>query len=196
LEATAVANAKLGKAALDALQQKFDELVRERLPGAAIDRVEVLQYGDDPEIEPGELLARIVLQLAEGEPDRRQAMRDFDREYEDALHDLRRELNQVPEIGLLEVIVGDKEAEGPVPVRKMRMGHRSGPLATAEVQLTPVMARLGQEELDTVDTLITAGIAGNRAEAVRWALARIRERPAYEKLRERAREIEELKAQF
>ena len=35
-----------------------------------------------------------------------------------------------------------------------------------------------------MDTLITAGIAGNRAEAVRWALARIRERPAYEKLRE------------
>jgi hypothetical protein len=191
-----VAKAKLGKAALDALQQKFDELVRERLRGAAIDRVEVLQYGDDPEIEPGELLARIVLQLPEGEPDRRQAMRDFDREYEDALHELRRELNQVPEIGLLEVIVGDKEADGPVPVRKMRMGHRGGPLATGEVQLTPVMARLGQEELETVDTLITAGIAGNRAEAVRWALARIRERPAYEKLRERAREIEELKAEF
>jgi hypothetical protein len=31
---------------------------------------------------------------------------------------------------------------------------------------------------------------------VRWALARIRERPAYQKLRERAREIEELQAQF
>jgi hypothetical protein len=47
---------------------------------------------------------------------------------------------------------------------------------------------------ETLDTLITAGIAGNRAEAVRWALARIRERPAYEKLRARAQEIEELKA--
>jgi hypothetical protein len=47
-----------------------------------------------------------------------------------------------------------------------------------------------------VDTLITAGIAANRADAVRWALARIRERPAYARLRERAREIEELKAQF
>ena len=44
--------------------------------------------------------------------------------------------------------------------------------------------------------LITAGIAANRAEAVRWALARIRERPAYVQLQERAREIEELKAQF
>ena len=44
--------------------------------------------------------------------------------------------------------------------------------------------------------LITAGIATSRAEGVRWALARIRERPAYEKLRARTREIEELKSQF
>ena len=60
----------------------------------------------------------------------------------------------------------------------------------------PVLARPGPADLETVDTLITAGIAANRADVVRWALARIRERPAYAKLRERAREIEELKAQF
>ncbi len=48
----------------------------------------------------------------------------------------------------------------------------------------------------TLDALITAGIAANRAEAVRWALARIRERPAYAQLRERAREIERLKTEF
>ncbi len=51
-------------------------------------------------------------------------------------------------------------------------------------------------DLETLHTLITASIAGNRAEAVRWTLARIRERPAYEKLRARAQEIEELMAQF
>jgi hypothetical protein len=191
-----VAKAKLGKAALDALQQKFDELVRERLAGAVIDRVQVLQYGDDPEIEPGELLARVVLQAGESEEDREQAMRTFDDAHRDAIHELRRDLDRVPEIGLLEIIVGDSEAEGAHPVRKMRMARPPRVLEGAEGQLTPVMARLGQEDLETVDTLITAGIAGNRAEAVRWALARIRERPAYAKLRERAREIEELKAQF
>ena len=62
--------------------------------------------------------------------------------------------------------------------------------------LTPVMARLGPGELEIVDTLISAGIAANRAEAIRWALARIRERPAYAQLRERTREIERLKAEF
>jgi len=58
------------------------------------------------------------------------------------------------------------------------------------------MARLGPVDLWTLDTLITAGIAANRAEAVRWVLARIRERPAYQKLSERARELDKLKAQF
>jgi len=62
--------------------------------------------------------------------------------------------------------------------------------------LTPVMARLGSAELEIVDTLISAGIAANRAEAIRWSLARIGERPAYAQLRERTQEISELKAQF
>ena len=43
-------------------------------------------------------------------------------------------------------------------------------------------------------------VANNRAEAIRWALTRIRERPAYEQLRERTREhtrdIERLKSEF
>ena len=40
------------------------------------------------------------------------------------------------------------------------------------------MTRLGPADLATVDTLITAGIAGSRAEVLRWAVGRIRENPA------------------
>jgi hypothetical protein len=47
-----------------------------------------------------------------------------------------------------------------------------------------------------LDTLIITGIAASRAEAIGWVLTRIRERPAYAKLSERARELAELKAQF
>ncbi len=186
----------MDKAKLDLLQQKFDELVRQRFPDAAIERVEVLQYGDDPEIEPRELMARITLQPGEGEEGRKQVMRAFDDQYRDAIREIRHDLDQVPELRTLEIVVGDKSGEGPVPVRRLRMGRPDGPLEGGEVSLTPVMARLGPDDLETVDALITAGIAANRAEAVRWALARIRERPAYAKLLERAREIEELKAQF
>jgi len=72
-------------------------------------------------------------------------------------------------------------------------GQRGGAAAS---DLTPVMARPGPAELDIVDTLISACIAPNRAEVIRWALARISERPAYAQLRERTREIERLKSEF
>jgi Arc/MetJ-type ribon-helix-helix transcriptional regulator len=71
-----------------------------------------------------------------------------------------------------------------------------GKESTATSDLTPVMARLGPTELEIVDTLISAGIAPNRAEVIRWSLARISERPAYAQLRERTREIERLKSEF
>jgi hypothetical protein len=58
------------------------------------------------------------------------------------------------------------------------------------------MTRLGLADLTTVDMLITAGIAGSRAEVLRWAVGRIRENPAYAQLQNRVREIDELKAQF
>ena len=61
---------------------------------------------------------------------------------------------------------------------------------------THVMVRLKAPELEIVDTLITAGIAANRADAVRWALARIRERPAYQRLRELRSEADKLRNEF
>ena len=60
-------------------------------------------------------------------------------------------------------------------------------------EFTHVMVRLKAAELEIVDTLITAGIANNRAEAIRWALTRIAERSAYAQLREHTRDIERLK---
>jgi Arc/MetJ-type ribon-helix-helix transcriptional regulator len=62
--------------------------------------------------------------------------------------------------------------------------------------LTPVMARLDPSDVEVLDALITAGIVPNRAEGVRWALNRIRERPAYTQLREHIGKIGELKAQL
>jgi hypothetical protein len=62
--------------------------------------------------------------------------------------------------------------------------------------LTPVMARLDPRDVEVLDALITVGIVPNRAEGVRWALARIRERPAYTQLRQHIGKLDELKAQL
>jgi hypothetical protein len=185
------------RAELDRLEQQFDQVVRERFPGAPIERVAVLQYGDDPEIEPGQLLARVYLEAAGGKEERRLALESFHDAHREAIRELRHDLDKIHEAGPLDFVVsgeGDEDGEGRGP--RMRLMGPRGTLETEGVPLTPVMARLGPDDLQTVDTLITAGIAANRAEAVRWALARIRERPAYAQLQERAREIEDLKAQF
>ena len=186
------------QAELERVREQFDQLVRERLPGAPIERVEILQYGDDPEIEPGQLLARVVVVAPDEEPERMRAFEAFHDEHHTAFRDLRNELDKLPIRAVLQFIAGGTPGacDGPGPMLKLiHTRHSPGPVPEGP-GLTPVMARLGQEDLETLDTLIAAGIAGSRAEAVRWALARIRERPAFEQLRARTREIEELKSQF
>ena len=54
--------------------------------------------------------------------------------------------------------------------------------------------RSARRTLETLDTLITSGIATSRSEAARWALARVREQPAYAELGERAPDSGEVQA--
>lgn len=179
---------------LDRIRELLTQEINERIPGGAVERVAVLQYGEDPAVEPGQLVVRIyVAAQGEGE-DRGRALHEFMSDNDEKLRAFREELAcKLPEAHRLEFrISGDGNAQFMLAAPRARMGATT--LAGGE--LTPVMARLGATDLETLDTLITAGIASNRAEAVRWAIGRIRERPAYGRLRERAREIEELKAQF
>ncbi len=183
---------------LDHLQVQLDRLVRKHFRGDAVDRVSVLQYGDDPWIEPGELLIRVFIPASGGPEERKKVLEDFEKRHLSALTEVRRDLNMIHEIGPIEIVAGDEGDTKDLQPR-MRMGPRALTLEGDGIGASPlvaVMARLGPADLETVDTLITSGIAANRAEAVRWALARIRERPAYTRLRERAREIEELKSEF
>jgi hypothetical protein len=219
----------MDQVALNRIADQIDKEVRKRFP-AGINRVVVRQYGDEPVIEPGELLVRVVIDAPEGdgagskvldgdaaeedksadskwadtEPDgeadriqaRERALAAFESEYGSVLKHFRKDLSdRIPEVTRLEIRAGDESGSGPTMTLR---GRQRGSLEARAMagDLTPVMARLGPEDLETLDSLITAGIAGSRAEAVRWALARIRERPAYAQLRERAKEIERLKTEF
>ena len=197
------------QAVIDQLRQEFDTEVRRRFPDAPIDHVEVLQYGEDPEIEPGQLLGRIYIQAPEstaestaegdaGKEERGRRLEEFHDAHRPAIRELRREFDKLPASAILEFTVVGEAVEGERRGPRLRLAGKPGGLGPGAEggQLTAVMARLGQDDLETLDTLITAGIASSRAEAVRWALARIRERPAYEQLRTHTQQIEELKAQF
>lgn len=180
--------------ALEEIERLLTEQITERVPGDVIERVVVLQHGDDPAVGPGELVVRVYI-TAQGEgKERGRALQEFHRGNEETLKALREELSRkLPEADRLEFRKSGEDDRR----LTMDLPHESlAARALTGAELTPVMARLGAVDLETLDTLITAGIASNRAEAVRWAIGRIRERPAYERLRERARELEELKAEF
>jgi hypothetical protein len=151
----------------------------------AVREVTVLEYGDDPMVEPGEVMVRVLTteQPGEGdEPPKHAAMKQLQ-------HEVARRL---PEVRRLEVTSDVPDGKQKHFLARMD-AEKDRP---ADGEFTPVMVRLRAPELEIVDTLINAGIAPNRAEAVRWALTRISERPAYAELRERTRDIERLKTEF
>ena len=76
------------------------------------------------------------------------------------------------------------------------VGERLSDIKEREHGEWPELTRLGPAGLETLDTLIMAGTAATRAEAIRWALDRIRERPAYQRLRELRAEADKLRNQF
>ena len=43
----------------DAVTERIEQQVRSAFPDGAIARVQVLQYGDDPEVEPGQTAMRV-----------------------------------------------------------------------------------------------------------------------------------------
>ena len=180
--------------------------LRSVFPDGAISRVQVLEYGDDPAVEPGDVAVRVFLPRPDrpDRPDRPEgegADEDIVGSFERANHERLKKLNdELPRaIAWLE-FQADSPGGAEKPRRHVlkigRGGRAAKPLDEAAEDLTPVMTRLGPADLATVDTLITAGIAGSRAEVLRWAVGRIRENPAYAQIQDRVREISQLKARF
>jgi hypothetical protein len=185
----------MDQAERDHIQHELEIAANELLPGW-IRRVELLQHDDAPMIEPGQLMPRLVFTdpvgSREGRPARVMASA-FKKAVGPGLNQFRDNLvRRWPEIRYFELMfVDDSGRRVGGDVRFVEDGR-----VAADGEFTHVMVRLRTAELDIVDTLIAAGIANNRAEAIRWALTRIRERPGYEQLREHTRDIARLKSEF
>jgi hypothetical protein len=179
---------------------RVEKHIRSLFPDGAISQVQVLEYGDDPAVEPGDVAVRVFLPRPD-QPEGGEADEDIVGSFEKANRERLKKLNdELPRF----IAWAEFHADSPDQTDKRgrhvlkigRGGRAARPLDDAAEDLTPVMTRLGPADLATVDTLITAGIAGSRAEVLRWAVGRIRENPAYAQLQNRVREISELKARF
>ena len=175
------------------LERAAQEELNRRCGDGTVQKVQVLQYGDEPVIEPGQAMVRVILIPTGEDPD--ETLHAFEKAHSGAIEDLRKTIARtMPFIGRVEFTLPARPGERRHPVISMSIGplDRTAPGRN----LTPVMARLDPRHVEVLDALITAGIVPNRAEGLRWALARIRERPAYTQLREHIGKIDELKAQL
>jgi Arc/MetJ-type ribon-helix-helix transcriptional regulator len=175
------------------------EKVMKRFPDGALEQVDVLRYGDDPAVEPGTQGIRVIINAGQFPENADAPLPAFHHAHEDALKKLRGDLGLLPPGSWIEFFAAAEDVNR--HSKRLRLGPKDSgmgrvPDKERAGETTPVTARLGAAQLETLDTLITAGLAANRAEAVRWTIDRIRDRPAFAHLRERTREIAELAEQL
>ena len=192
-------DAEMDRDVLDTIEREIDQEVRARFPGSAVRQAVLLQYGDDPEIGPGDLWVRVLLDADKPE-DYEATLTAFDLANKTAREQFTSYLAaKLPEIRLVEYTFSNNPVtrDGHGPRASNPVGERLPDITEREHgEATPVLARLGPAGLETLDTVIMAGIAATRAEAIRWALDRIRERPAYQRLRELRCDADKLKNEF
>ena len=174
---------------LDVIEREIDAEVRARFPGTAVRQAVLLQYGDDPEIEPGDLWVRVLLDEPDApDDDWGPPMTAFQQANETAIEQLRGYLaTKLREIMAVEYVFGNNPVtfDGDGPRCGMPVAQRLSDISEWEHgEATFVLVALGPAGLETLDTLIMAGIAATRAEAIRWALDRVREQSEYRRLRE------------
>jgi hypothetical protein len=165
-----------------AVAERIEQQVRSAFPDGAITRVQVLQYGDDPEVEPGQAAMRVFFDWpgrSDGKKADPKSLHAFVVANAGALNVLHDELPSV--IGWVEFRpespAGAASPHG-LSYRITDRGRRAAAPDDVADDFTPVMTRFGPADLATLDGLITAGIVNSRAEGVRWAVGRLREHPA------------------
>ena len=111
----------MGKAAADRIEQQ----VRAFFPADAFARVQVLQYGDDPEVEPGETAIRVFISRT-GRPEGKEADAEIVEAFKEANHAVLKKARDglPPFIGWVEF-----RADGPGGTAGPRGPVRSGSAA-------------------------------------------------------------------
>jgi hypothetical protein len=106
--------ADVDQAELEQLQRAIDHEMRERFGAGAVQRTVLLRPGDDPAIEPGQLMVRVFLPPpGEGEGYKR-ALAAWRDAHQAGMDELRRELSlRLPAARLLEFTFDDADAATP-----------------------------------------------------------------------------------
>ena len=92
----------------DRLERVINRTVKERFSAGAVERAVVLEHGDDPAIEPGQLMVRVFVPEPEEPADHEQALAAWQEAHRAGMDTMRRELSlRLPSARLLEFTFDD-----------------------------------------------------------------------------------------
>jgi hypothetical protein len=163
----------------NAVTERIEQQVRSAFPDGAIARVQVLRYGDDPEVEPGQTAVRVFFDWpgrSDGKKADPKTVHAFVVTNSAALDVLRNELpSSIRWVEFRPESPAGAASPHGLAYRITDRGQQAAARDDVPEDFTPVMTRLGPADLARLDSLITAGIVTSRAEGVRWAIGRLRE---------------------
>jgi peptidase S41-like protein len=152
------------RAEQDQLERVINHELTERLAAGAVQRAVVLQHGDDPAIEPGQLMVRVFIPPPDEPEDYEQALATWQDAHRAGMDEIRRELSlRLPSARLLEFTFDD-----PGPATPRIMMPDDGSLAAEQLS--------GREIVTTALSLLRANyvfpeLAEQAATAVEGRLA-------------------------
>ena len=154
----------MDRAGLADIEREIDAEARERFPGNGVRQVVLLQYGDDPEIEPGDLWVRVLL-TADGPEDYERSVLEFERAHHEAIEQFPGYLaEKLREIRLVEFTCEktvDRSGHGPrfhlvIGERLPMRGHGNSGENPVDMHAT-----LGRSGLETVQHADHGGHRGD-----------------------------------
>jgi hypothetical protein len=102
------------RAEQDQLERVINHELKERFPAGAVQRAVLLQHGDDPAIEPGQLMVRVFVPPPDGPEDQEQALATWQDAHRAGMEEIRRELSlRLPSARLLEFTFDDPGPDTP-----------------------------------------------------------------------------------
>ncbi len=109
-----LSQAQLSQAQVDQVQRVISHEMAERFAAGAVRRAVLLQHGEDPAIEPGQLMVRVFLPPPEDGQGYEQALAAWQDAHQSGIADLRRELSlRLPAARLLEFTFDGADAGTP-----------------------------------------------------------------------------------
>jgi hypothetical protein len=102
------------RAEQDQIERAINHELKERFAEGAVQRAVLLQHGDDPAIEPGQLMVRVYIPAPGGPADYEQVLAAWQDAHRERMEEIRRELSlRLPSARLLEFTLDDADPATP-----------------------------------------------------------------------------------